>query len=48
MFADLGALVASDVEIGEEALSAVAAAVLLLFVARRLYATSVETADAEE
>jgi uncharacterized membrane protein YdjX (TVP38/TMEM64 family) len=48
VFADLGALVASDVEIGEEALSAVAAAVLLLFVARRLYATSVETADAEE
>lgn len=48
VFADLGALVASDVEIGEEALSAVAAAVLLLFVARRLYATSVESADAEE
>ena len=48
VFADLGALIASDVEIGEEALSAVAAAVLLLFVARRLYATSVESADAEE
>jgi len=42
VFADLGALIASDVQIGEEALSAVAAAALLLFVARRLYAMSVE------
>ena len=38
----------SDVEIGEEALSAVAAAVLLLFVARRLYLMSVEAPTPKE
>ena len=48
VFADLGALVASDVAIGERALSAAAAAALVLFIARRLFATRGGSADAEE
>ena len=37
VFADLGALVESDVEIGEKALAAVGGAALLVFVAWRLF-----------
>lgn len=45
VFADLGALVESDVEIGEEALAAVGGAALLVFVAWRLFKKKDESAE---
>ena len=45
VFADLSALVESDVEIGEEALAAVGGAALLVFVAWRLFKKKDESAE---